>query len=245
MALNLKLERNTLRGQATDLLLAMIKEKHFPDNKLPGEEELARLMGVSRATVREALSSLARLGYITKKHGKGNYGHPTIANLPARLDMTTDFLDLLKSQGRSPRVVHGDLRRTRNFSPEAGAALGLMAGDEVIKLDRIYYLDDRPAILAEIEIPRKRLRQLPDGEANNLTFKDFYETYCAGELVKMVMNIKSRIYPQAAELFKVDVSTPLLWWEEKWLTLEDEPACYAGIYFNPGATSITMVVNLV
>ncbi|MGI9862493.1 hypothetical protein SDD30_14025 [Moorella naiadis] len=85
----------------------------------------------------------------------------------------TDFLDLLKSQGRLPRVVHGDLRRTNNFSPEAKETLGLVDGEEI------------------------------------------------------------------------DVSTPLLWWEEKWLTLEDEPACYASIYFNPGTTSIAMVVNLV
>lgn len=244
MTLNLKLERNTLRSQATDLLLMMIKEKRFPANKLPGEEELAGLMGVSRATVREALSSLARFGYITKKQGKGNYGHPTIANLPPRLDLTTDFLDLLKGQGRSPRVVHRGLMLTRDFSPEAGVALGLTAGDEVVKLDRIYYLDDLPAILAEIEIPSQRLQQLPEGEVGNLTFKDFYETYCTGELVKMIINIKSRIYPRGAELFNIDTATPLLWWEERWLTLEDEPACYASIYFNPWMTSITMVVNL-
>ncbi|MBC7222462.1 FadR family transcriptional regulator [Candidatus Bipolaricaulota bacterium] len=55
-------------------LLRAIKEGVFPvDTKLPSEAELAQMMGVSRPTVREALSALAAVGLIEARPGIGNF----------------------------------------------------------------------------------------------------------------------------------------------------------------------------
>lgn len=55
-------------------LLRAIKEGIFPvDTKLPPEAELAHMMGVSRPTVREALSALAAVGLIEARPGIGNF----------------------------------------------------------------------------------------------------------------------------------------------------------------------------
>jgi len=55
-------------------LLRAIKEGVFPvDSKLPYEAELAQMMGVSRPTVREALSALAAVGLIEARPGIGNF----------------------------------------------------------------------------------------------------------------------------------------------------------------------------
>ncbi len=60
-------------------LLRAIKEGLFPvDSKLPSEAELAQMMGVSRPTVREALSALEAVGLIEARPGIGNFvKHPT------------------------------------------------------------------------------------------------------------------------------------------------------------------------
>lgn len=42
-----------------------------PDDRLPGERELSELLGVSRASVREALRSLQARGVVLVRHGKG------------------------------------------------------------------------------------------------------------------------------------------------------------------------------
>ncbi len=42
-----------------------------PGDRLPGERELAELLGVSRASVREALRSLQARGVVLVRHGKG------------------------------------------------------------------------------------------------------------------------------------------------------------------------------
>lgn len=55
-------------------LLRAIKEGVFPvEAKLPAEAELAQMMGVSRPTVREALSALEAVGLIEARPGIGNF----------------------------------------------------------------------------------------------------------------------------------------------------------------------------
>ena len=55
-------------------MLSLIREQQLrPGDRLPPERELATLMGVSRATVREALRSLAMMNVIELRHGSGTY----------------------------------------------------------------------------------------------------------------------------------------------------------------------------
>ncbi len=66
--------REAISDQITDRVLSLIREQQLrPGDKLPPERELALLMGVSRATVREALRSLAMINVIELRHGSGSY----------------------------------------------------------------------------------------------------------------------------------------------------------------------------
>ena len=52
----------------------LIAENAFaPEDALPSQRELAVQLGVSRASLREALSSLSALGVISVQPGKGVY----------------------------------------------------------------------------------------------------------------------------------------------------------------------------
>lgn len=60
-----------------------------PGDKLPSEPQLAELMGVSRASVREALSALKLVGLVKSRPGSGNYIRRTSSETNALLE----FLD--------------------------------------------------------------------------------------------------------------------------------------------------------
>lgn len=66
--------REAISHQITERVLSLIREQQLrPGDRLPPERELASLMGVSRATVREALRSLAMMNVVELRHGSGTY----------------------------------------------------------------------------------------------------------------------------------------------------------------------------
>jgi GntR family transcriptional regulator, transcriptional repressor for pyruvate dehydrogenase complex len=68
------IERKKVSEQILEQLKKMIKDEVFPPNsKLPSENELAKMFGVSRAPIREALSVLAASGIIESRQGGGSW----------------------------------------------------------------------------------------------------------------------------------------------------------------------------
>ncbi|RJP33097.1 MAG: FadR family transcriptional regulator [Actinobacteria bacterium] len=68
------LERETLSMKIAKRILSLIKEKQLrPGDRLPSERELARMMQVSRPSLREALRALQIMNIIENRQGSGNY----------------------------------------------------------------------------------------------------------------------------------------------------------------------------
>ena len=68
----LAIKKVRLSDQAFDEIKKMIRKKNFlPGEKFYSENELARLLAVSRSSVREAIRLLEVSGFVTVKHGKG------------------------------------------------------------------------------------------------------------------------------------------------------------------------------
>jgi DNA-binding FadR family transcriptional regulator len=66
--------RDPLPEQIANRLVALISERALrPGDRLPPERELAASMGVSRASLREALRALSLIGVTEMRQGAGNY----------------------------------------------------------------------------------------------------------------------------------------------------------------------------
>lgn len=66
--------RVTLGEQVALQIARMISDNHWkPGDKLPPEMELCSSLGVGRSTLREALKSLAFVGYVRMRAGDGTY----------------------------------------------------------------------------------------------------------------------------------------------------------------------------
>lgn len=80
------------------LMYLISNGKLTPGEKLPGENELAKAMNVSRPVVREALSALSTMGIIESRKGGGSY----ITDLsPERLMAPLTFLLTLSNHNMS------------------------------------------------------------------------------------------------------------------------------------------------
>ncbi|MCI0469978.1 MAG: GntR family transcriptional regulator, partial [Nitrospirae bacterium] len=69
------------------------------DAQIPTEEDLCKTYEVSKATVRIAVSELARQGYLCRQQGKGTFVCKRI--IPEGLSMVTSFKELMLEAGVS------------------------------------------------------------------------------------------------------------------------------------------------
>ncbi len=116
-----------LSEQTSDRLYEMIVDEHryMPGSKLPNENELSETLGVSRTTLREAISFLAAQGVLEIRRGKGTF---VAESLPA------EGLDLTALAGVRSRVRAKDLFEMRLIFEPATVALACQrASDEELR----------------------------------------------------------------------------------------------------------------
>ena len=76
-----------MHAQIRERLREMVAQGLFAVNdQLPAESELARALGVSRMTIRQAITPLVAEGLLNRVHGRGTYvAHPKLEASLARL----------------------------------------------------------------------------------------------------------------------------------------------------------------
>lgn len=119
-----------LSEQTSDRLYERIVDEHryAPGSKLPNENELSVELGVSRTTLREAISFLAAQGVLEIRRGKGTF---VAESLPA------EGVDLTALAGMRSRVRAKDLFEMRLIFEPATVALACQrASDEELRLIR-------------------------------------------------------------------------------------------------------------
>jgi GntR family transcriptional regulator len=126
-----------------------------PGSKLPPEPELAEEMGVSRATLREALRSLEEDGFVTRTRGAGTYAthRPRLRN---NLDVNFGVTEAIRAAGMQPGTTQSAIH-TQAASDDEAQALDLSPGDAVVALERVRTADGRPVVFSRDVISATRL----------------------------------------------------------------------------------------
>ncbi len=121
-----------------------------PGERIPSERDLMELAGVSRATVRQAISALCYQNLLRRSQGSGTFVQYRKVEQP--LHVAYSFSEQFRALGL--RLVDQVLEQNVQACPvELAEKLHITPGTEVIHIFRLRRLDDVPVMLNHSYIP--------------------------------------------------------------------------------------------
>jgi GntR family transcriptional regulator len=138
------MSETTTRSQKLHESLGRIIAATEPGERLVTEPELARQLGVSRATLREAMRTFETQGLIRRRQGSGTY----VVRPPMVIDTGLEVLESIETLATRMdlKVEMGELRVSNRLASEQELnVLSLEPGSSVVQLSRIILAAGRPA----------------------------------------------------------------------------------------------------
>ena len=180
-----------------------------PGQRLGAERALAAELGVSRATLRQALAVLEEGGVVRRVPGRGGGTFVAKGKIERDLSRIVGVPALLRSQGvvAGTRVLSAGL--TAADEPVA-RSLGLRPGDLVVDLNRIRLADGSPIVVEHARFPADRflgLLELPLGGSVYELLGEHFGTRPA-EAVERIEVVTAS--PGEAQVLDVPAGSPLL-----------------------------------
>jgi GntR family transcriptional regulator len=122
-----------------------------PHEKLPSERELCRDLGISRMTVRHALTAMTQAGLVYTQPGKGVFVADPRLSLDLRVSLAGFSEDVLRS-GATPSSVLLEACLCQ-ATPELSKALHVMEGEELANIKRLRRVDNVPLAVQTAYLP--------------------------------------------------------------------------------------------
>ena len=141
---------------AEDLRRSIEERALGADGRLPSEPELARRMGVSRATIRHAVTELEEAGFVRRRQGRGTFVTGQATSLRNNLNVNSGVTDLIAAAGWTPGTADVTLEQ-RPATREEAAALELERSAAVVVVRRTRLADERPVVAVEDVLAAERL----------------------------------------------------------------------------------------
>lgn len=201
--------------------------------QLPTESELTRTYGVSRITVRQALSDLQKEGLLFKIRGKGSF-----------VSKPKAFQDLARLQGFGEAMHrHGYETYNRLISlktlraPKAVAArLGLKADEGVCELRRVRFLNREPISLDVTYVRNSLGERLAKEDLATRDIFSIIENDYGIALGEAELHIEAATAdPSLSKLLAIEEGAPVLRIERLTLTTSGEPLDFEYLYYRGDA----------
>jgi GntR family transcriptional regulator len=137
----------------------LIDEELHPGDQLPSEAEFVRRLGVSRVTVREAITQLWIEGLVIRRWGAGTFVRErpastqgTVTNIYVDLGEIGSLPHRIEAAGHRAGLSHAEIRRIAS-PDDIAEELGVRAGDPIWRADRCLTVDDRPGLVLRDHFP--------------------------------------------------------------------------------------------
>lgn len=124
------------------------------DSLLPSEDYLAKSLGISRLTVREAITVLEREGVVSKIQGKGTLINAFVKKLENRIDLGSDIEGRLRKNGLNVEFEVESIKLRQATSKEI-TKLSLNENDYILEIRKILRGNKQAEAIYVDRIPEK------------------------------------------------------------------------------------------
>jgi GntR family transcriptional regulator len=197
-----------LHRQLFMVLRDQIAQGVYPNGSaIPPEDDLCRQFGVSRITVRRAVSDLEQLGIVEKRPGRGTFVRATPSR--KRPEATLGFLAGLRKTARETSVLV--LRVESAVVPPAIASQLKLDLDELaVHAVRLRSLQGVPVMVTDAWVPSRIGSHIT---ASELQRRPMFEILMSegvkfGRVVQEITAVAAE--PSLASLLQVDIGSPML-----------------------------------
>jgi GntR family transcriptional regulator len=174
-----ELENTPLAERAREAILQAILNGSFDDYRLPSEDDLAKMLNVSRTTIRTALHSLEQDGIITRRRAVGTTINRHVGPSTLALHRLVGFDWLLEEKGHKVKIDQS-WKRTK---PPADMVdtLGVAADEDCFLTEKLYYADSELAIYVRDLVPWQIIERDPPKNPAASVF-EFSKRYCSRQI---------------------------------------------------------------
>lgn len=152
--------------------------------KLPSEDELAKLLGISRNTIRRSLNELEQEGLVLRIHGRGTFVNPEGLLIKVNLCLMMEFGTVIRRCGYESRVCLSSFSIEKS-DDEVCVQLRVPSGSSLIRVERIYYADEQPAIVSVVYMRTDLLEEMPsEDEWKETPYFDLLSKYAGRAIAR-------------------------------------------------------------
>jgi len=223
-------KRSTLYNHVKLRLREAIEAGEYkPGDRIPSEHELMARFGVSRATIRKALSELVLEGWLHRVQGRGTFvAQPKFRQTLSRL---TSFTEDMRMLGLTPRTKLISLRIDK-ASKEVAEKLAIGLGNPVIYIERLRFADDEPLALNISVLPHHFVPGIESQDLERNSLYEVLERHYGLILVRAEQTLEPTLAaPETASLLGVKTGAPLLLVEGIVYLKNDSPIEWLRIWY--------------
>ena len=221
----------SLTDQVKSNIKGRIVNDEFDGGRIPPETELATDLGVSRTTVRDALSRLEHEGAIYRKQGAGTFVNEPGLQIRSRLEEIWSYEQVLEDHGYTPsvRVLSS---HARPADDDTVGILSLEPNAPVLIIEKLFLEDNEPVILTINQIPIRIVHDAEYEEDEATPIYEFLEEHCDRTLGYYLSEIiPLSLDADTAAKLGVEPGTLAISFDEIGFDQNNEPVVRATSYF--------------
>lgn len=221
----------TLAARVAKELRKELRSRPVAGGRLPAESVLAEEFGVSRGTVRQALTILERDGFILRRQGSGTFIHRYISRVQTRAEHAYEFKELLELAGFEACIELISCE-TMPIAARIGVQLDTEPDAEVLVVRKLFFADGNPAIYCQDFIPVSLIVEPYEQVELEQPIFDFMRQRCRQASVQNMAEIIPEIATgELSKLLELREGNPLLRIDEIGYNSAGDPVVFTRAFY--------------